>query len=150
MADAHGGPFISVVENNRETHRRPIDKPLVIGRANDCDLALEEPILSRHHCRLEPSREGDGWAVVDLNSRNGTFVNAVRVKMRQGLRHRDIITVGRAHITFHAHGYIPPRQAPTPMPRDPNSETITMSDSMIGRALPFTRPAPKPQPRSDE
>jgi pSer/pThr/pTyr-binding forkhead associated (FHA) protein len=147
MEDTRGGPYITVTLNNREVQRRPIDRAMVIGRSLDCDLVLAEPILSRHHCRLEPVLEG--WAVVDLGSRNGTFVNAKRVKERQVLAGGDIVTVGRAHIHFHASGYNPPRQAPTPIPRDPNAETITMSDSMIGRALPFTRPAPKPIPKKE-
>src|SRR5678810_502978 len=98
MPDARGGPYITVTINNHEAHRRPLDKPIVIGRSLDCELALEEPILSRHHCRLEPAPKGDGWVVVDLGSRNGTFVNARRVKERQALVTGDIITVGRAHI----------------------------------------------------
>ena len=141
-----GGPYISVTENNRETQRRALDKPLIVGRNLDCDLVLEEPILSRRHCKLEPTSNG-GWAVADLGSRNGTFLNAVRVKDRQPLKDGDIVTVGRAHIQFHASGYVSPREAPTPMPRDPNNETIGMSDSMIGRALPFTRPTPTPKPK---
>ena len=145
MAQDRGGPYISVTVNNQELHRRPIDKPMVIGRSLDCDLILEEPILSRHHCRLERSAEG-GWAVVDLGSRNGTFLNAKRVKDRQPLREGDIVTVGRAHIRFHASGYVPPRTPPAPQPRDPNAETLSLGDSMVGKPLPFTRPTPQPRP----
>ena len=142
-----GGPYITVIEDNRETQRRPLDKPIIIGRHLDSDLVLEEPILSRRHCKIEPTTDGR-WAVVDLGSRNGTFLNALRLKERTALAHGDIVTVGRAHIKFHSTGYNPPRQVPTPQPRDPNNETIGMSDSMIGRALPFTRPTPTPKPKS--
>jgi pSer/pThr/pTyr-binding forkhead associated (FHA) protein len=149
MSDDRGGAYISVHVANQETLRRPIEDAVVIGRSLDCDVCLEEPILSRHHCRLEPALEGDGWAVIDLNSRNGTFLNAKRLIERQVLSDGDIITVGRAHIRFHASGYVPPREPPRPIPRDPNAETLgmSMSDSMVGRSLPFSRPAPSPRPK---
>jgi type VI secretion system FHA domain protein len=45
-----------------------------IGRSEGNTLVLPDPgaLLSRQHCRLEPT--GAGWQVVDLSS-NGTFVN---------------------------------------------------------------------------
>jgi diguanylate cyclase (GGDEF)-like protein len=47
--------------------------PFVLGRAADCDLRLEDPALSRRHCRI---REGtEGLLIEDLGSRNGTFVD---------------------------------------------------------------------------
>jgi len=51
--------------------------PLTVGRAEDCDLVLEERRLSRHHARF--SLEGEHWFVEDLGSPNGTFVNQRRV-----------------------------------------------------------------------
>jgi pSer/pThr/pTyr-binding forkhead associated (FHA) protein len=149
MTDDRGGAYISIHVANQEVQRRPIEDAIVIGRALDCDVYLQEPILSRHHCRLEPALEGDGWVVIDLKSRNGTFVNAKRVMERQALNDGDIITIGRAHIRFHSSGYVPPREPPKPIPRDPNAETIgaSMTDSMVGRSLPFSRPAPSPRPQ---
>ncbi|PID84627.1 MAG: hypothetical protein CSB13_12225 [Chloroflexi bacterium] len=44
----------------------------VIGRAQDCDLILDAPGISRHHARLE--RSTTGWQIIDLGSSNGTFV----------------------------------------------------------------------------
>ncbi|MGA7339401.1 MAG: FHA domain-containing protein [Terracidiphilus sp.] len=49
----------------------------VIGRAEDCDLVVPEPTVGGHHCRL--ALEDDGFTVEDLNSRNGTFVNGVKI-----------------------------------------------------------------------
>lgn len=49
-----------------------------IGRSEGNTLVLPDStgLMSRQHCRLEPS--GQGWQVVDLSS-NGTFVNDVLV-----------------------------------------------------------------------
>ena len=50
---------------------------VTVGRAEDNDLVLGDPEVSRHHARLEP--DGQGWRAVDLGSTNGTWVNGVRL-----------------------------------------------------------------------
>lgn len=51
--------------------------PCVVGRSPDCDLQLELDQVSRRHARIE---ERDGILTIeDLNSTNGTFVNARRI-----------------------------------------------------------------------
>ncbi|RME77114.1 MAG: FHA domain-containing protein, partial [Planctomycetota bacterium] len=52
--------------------------PLVIGRSRTADLVIEDPMLSRRHCRIE--REGARFAITDLDSANGTFVEGIRVR----------------------------------------------------------------------
>lgn len=48
-----------------------------IGRSRECEFALAVPGLSRRHAAVR--RLADGWEIVDLQSRNGTFVNGRRV-----------------------------------------------------------------------
>jgi eukaryotic-like serine/threonine-protein kinase len=54
----------------------------MIGRADDCDIQLPNDCfhadVSRHHCLLEIAPPG--VRVHDLESRNGTFVNGVRIQ----------------------------------------------------------------------
>jgi pSer/pThr/pTyr-binding forkhead associated (FHA) protein len=88
-------------------------------------------MLSRRHCQFEPALEGDGWVVTDLNSRNGTHVNGKHIIERTPLNHRDVITIGKVHIKFHAHGYHPPR------PADPGQAMLMparTNHAMINRA----------------
>ena len=143
-----GPAYLAVIVDHKEVQRRPITGAVTLGRSLDCDLWLDDPRLSRAHCRLEPALEGDGWVVIDLNSRNGTYVNAVRVMERQPLNHRDVITIGRAHIKFHAHGYVPPR------PTDPNQAILMPAKTRAAldarKPTPHhagDRPLPTPTPR---
>lgn len=65
---------------------------LVIGRAADAECSLvDDPRISRFHCRLEvnpPSAR-----IVDLGSRNGTFVNDERIDERD-LLNGDSLRIG--------------------------------------------------------
>jgi predicted component of type VI protein secretion system len=147
-APSHRGPaYLTVIINHVEVQRRPIAglSAVIIGRGLDCDLWLEDPVLSRKHCQLEPALEGDGWAITDLNSRNGTYVNAKRLMERQALNHKDVITIGKTHVVFHAYGYVPPR------PSDPGeallmpARTRAAIDARIPTPHHSTRPLPTPQ-----
>ena len=66
-----GAAYLTVIIAHKEVQRKPITglNAIVIGRNLDCDLWIDDPMLSRRHCQLEPALEGDGWVVTDLNSR---------------------------------------------------------------------------------
>jgi DNA-binding NtrC family response regulator len=51
---------------------------LTVGSSADCDLVLTDPTVSRYH--LEVHHGPDGLALIDLGSRNGTFIGALRVE----------------------------------------------------------------------
>ena len=68
-----------------------------IGRSRSCDLALRSPEASRRHAEIALGPRG--WAVRDLDSTNGTFVNGERVSERL-LRPGDRIEIGSDAITF--------------------------------------------------
>jgi pSer/pThr/pTyr-binding forkhead associated (FHA) protein len=55
-----------------------MDKALyIIGRGTDCDVVILNETVSRRHAAIR--RHGDGWMLVDLGSKNGTWVNGVAV-----------------------------------------------------------------------
>ena len=70
---------------------------LVIGRAPDCDLTLDSPLVSRHHARLE--RAGSTHVLIDLGSTNGTHVNGQRSD-RHELRAGDVVQIGPYRFTY--------------------------------------------------
>ena len=67
------------------------DTPVVLGRDHDCDLAISDQSVSRHHARIQPGI--DGYYVVDLQSTNGTFVNDKPASMYK-LKDGDYLRVG--------------------------------------------------------
>jgi hypothetical protein len=64
-----------------------VTRPLVLGRALECDLAIVSPHVSRQHARLD--LDGEQLVLEDLGSSNGTLVNGVRLKGRAVLQHDD-------------------------------------------------------------
>jgi EAL domain-containing protein (putative c-di-GMP-specific phosphodiesterase class I) len=66
--------------------------PMVIGRADDCDLKLKDALISRHHSEIRIS--SDLLWIRDLDSTNGTYVNRNKVENAQLLAPNDTITIG--------------------------------------------------------
>jgi hypothetical protein len=66
--------------------------PLLIGRAEECDVRPLSEDVSRRHCAIHVG-PADTWAE-DLGSRNGTFVNGVRIKEKTKLADGDLVRVG--------------------------------------------------------
>ena len=75
-------------------------EPLLIGRGVHANLRLGDRSLSARHCQIEPAPEG-GHEIVDLDSRNGTFVNG-RAVTRRRLAHGDRIRMGRVELVYRA------------------------------------------------
>jgi pSer/pThr/pTyr-binding forkhead associated (FHA) protein len=65
--------------------------PIVVGRDVTCTISLEDPIVSRHHCRI--ILENAQPKVEDMGSRNATFLNGTPVK-ESALDAGDEIAVG--------------------------------------------------------
>jgi pSer/pThr/pTyr-binding forkhead associated (FHA) protein len=65
--------------------------PLVIGRREGAGLQIPDAGISREHCELVI--EEDAVLIRDLNSSNGTFVNATRVKEAE-LAPGDLVAIG--------------------------------------------------------
>ena len=51
---------------------------IVVGTHESCDLALNDPTVSRQHFEIE--LVPGGYAIRDLDSLNGTFIDAMRIK----------------------------------------------------------------------
>ena len=138
-------PWIILHANGEELSRHELTKPIVIGRATNCDIAIKDIMLSRSHCRLEPvpaqsngngngNGAAAGWQLVDLGSRNGTLVGWDPVTTHV-LREGDHVRMGRTRMVYFAgqfvpatHGKKPPDPDRVVRPSDPHealSGTVT-------------------------
>ena len=52
-----------------------------IGRSEDNDFCYTNNFVSTHHAKL--SFDGENWSITDLDSRNGTYVNGLRVQSKK-------------------------------------------------------------------
>ncbi|MBB3180337.1 FHA domain-containing protein [Variovorax sp. Sphag1AA] len=68
-----------------------------IGRDPNCGLHIDSLGVSRHHAAIRWM--GDRYVVLDMASRNGTFVNQSRIR-ESTLRNGDAIGVGDCQIRF--------------------------------------------------
>ncbi|HKO46957.1 MAG TPA: FHA domain-containing protein [Polyangiaceae bacterium] len=78
-----------------------IDLPpgeFVIGRAANCQLSLDDPLVSRNHATLTVTPEA--VVLADLGSRNGVRVNRDRIEGRRSLAHGDQISIGSQDMTL--------------------------------------------------
>ncbi len=121
-----------------------VSSPCVLGRAASCSVRIDEESVSREHARLY---ERDGaWHIVDLNSRNGTFLNGRRVTKGE-VRPGDELALGRVRLRFAADA-----------PVEAVVEEIELEDLAATAVLPVreeptapaspprTAPAPRPAP----
>jgi pSer/pThr/pTyr-binding forkhead associated (FHA) protein len=83
-------------DHRTRTVRAPV--PITIGRAPSATLVVPDAQVSRLHARIDLS---DGvLSVRDLDSRNGTLVNARPIERPVALQDGDEIDVGTTRIIF--------------------------------------------------
>jgi len=68
---------------------------LLIGRANHCDVQLEDSTVSREHCRIVP--RGDRLELIHMGT-NRTLLNGVKVTADTPLNSGDLLDVGREQL----------------------------------------------------
>jgi len=84
---------------------------LKIGRLPGLPIALLDTKVSREHCRVY--KQSTGWIVEDLGSRNGTYVNAQRIKKRL-LQPGDRLRVGQTEFEYSTAAVGSPDPSATP------------------------------------
>src|ERR1700722_2717725 len=70
---------------------------VIVGRTADNDLQIDSRFVSRHHCQLIVS--GQACVIEDLNSTNGIYVKAKRVR-RQHLNDGDVVVIGKHELIY--------------------------------------------------
>lgn len=73
---------------------------ITLGRSKKADIFLDDERLSRIHAKI--TRVGMGYRLIDMNSRNGTYVNGMRI-LEHPLSSFDEIQIGSSKIKFLIH-----------------------------------------------
>jgi pSer/pThr/pTyr-binding forkhead associated (FHA) protein len=85
-------PMLLIKEGDHAGDDWVLDQDVtIIGRGADCDIVLPERPISRVHARIE--RRNQGYLLIDMGSKNGTFVNGQEVTQPHLLQDGDEIQV---------------------------------------------------------
>jgi len=107
----------------------PIDEgPVVLGRGPESDIRFMDTEMSRKHCQITGA---GGYKVVDLGSRNGTFVNGEKIAGERTLKSGDQLKVGQTQITFEAEAAVAAAPPPPPPPAPAPKQTATRKLSAV-------------------
>ena len=71
---------------------------ITIGRSPNTDIQIDNLAVSNQHARL--IKQNNQYAVEDLNSTNGTYLNDEKIT-KAILKHNDVITVGKHNLTIY-------------------------------------------------
>ncbi len=74
---------------------------MTVGRLVESDVCIPDSSISKRHAKVR-LLEGDGFAIMDLNSRNGTVVDQTQLPVRvwQQLEDSAAVQLGDMKLTF--------------------------------------------------
>jgi len=104
---------------------------IIVGRDASSGVAINDAEVSRKHARL--SLQGPAYAIQDLGSTNGTFVNSQRIATTQVLNPGDTVSFGENIVLQYDVVF------------DPNA-TMVASPKTPVTPMPALKPVPAPTP----
>ena len=103
-----------------------VDSKLRLGRsaADDIDLPVADPLLSRRHCTISRQGRLPIFQIEDHGSKNGTYVDGARTA-QHSLPSGTIVRIGGTLFEF---GVL-----------DPSLENVSDDAEMVGRSVAFRK-----------
>ena len=121
-------------------------KSLSIGRRKDNDVVIENLAVSGHHAKIDCV--GDGFVLIDLQSKNGSFVNDQPVSSHW-LKDGDVISIGNHHLLFsYQQGELQPENQVQETERTMNMDNRQYR-SLVKKNPPNPKPKPPVHPRTN-
>ena len=100
MAEESAAALLIVEKGIEEASVIPLDqRSYLIGNLPDADIRLANPFVSRRHAQIQADK--GRYKVSDLGSKNGTYVNGVRLtEQERWLNSGDVIEFGRDQVVL--------------------------------------------------
>ena len=70
------------------------ETPIIIGRDDNCDLQIVDPVVSRKHLQVEVDAVSNCTRAINLSNTNGTRINDLEIKTVATLNDGDVIQIG--------------------------------------------------------
>lgn len=124
---------------------------LLVGRRSHCDIQLQFPNVSSHHCELE--NINGFWRVQDLGSSNGIKVNGERLEAKW-LMPGDVLSIAKQRYEVHytpPHGQRPPEDQEDEFARGLLEKAgLERNHEIPPRRPPASPPSPPPPSNDDD
>ncbi len=132
------GPELEVVRGENAGEVFKVSFKTTIGRERDNDVVLLDPKTSRYHAQVV--LEAGQWALKDLGSANGTYLNETAVVGSTPLQARDRIRMGETELVFKvpaqsAAETAPKEPLPSPPPKVPTPSAGQVQSGRSGKSL---------------
>jgi pSer/pThr/pTyr-binding forkhead associated (FHA) protein len=99
-----------------------------IGRGKESRIVLPDRWISRKHAILQVVDDVEVY-LIDLGSRNGSFINGQRITVPTLLQHGDRIDMGKSGLEFQCYPVLPSPRLVTPSAAQ--TVAITHSDAVV-------------------
>lgn len=108
-------------------------KVISIGQSSSNDICIHDGFVSRKHCQIIQDDRGN-VTIVDTNSKNGTYVNGIKLHGPVKLNKSDIVRIGNTTLPWK--DYIKdPFLPPPPSNQKFGLGTVALIASLIGAVL---------------
>ncbi|MEM6423976.1 MAG: adenylate/guanylate cyclase domain-containing protein [Cyanobacteria bacterium P01_H01_bin.119] len=134
MVVTQSGPYLILQTESGSRHLSLVGSNCwTIGRSDDNNFVLPDRWISRNHAMLQCMETGEFY-LIDLGSRNGSFVNGRRVSVPVTLHNGDALTFGQTELSFYCP--VPDTSAMPGSPQnDSDSQDFTATATLHVRRL---------------
>jgi len=92
--------FVLLTGNQQGTQYPLGRRPNVIGRAESLLIQILDEQVSRKHLQIRYDRLAHKYFALDMHSRNGVFLNGMRLGLESALLEGDRIRLGNTELVF--------------------------------------------------
>lgn len=95
-------PYLRVISGAEKlpgiTETLVISDDTLIGRADECQIKIDDPFVSSEHARIY--RKGKNFYIADMGSHNGTYINGKLIHKPELIEDGDEIMIQDVQLVF--------------------------------------------------